>query len=141
MSVPTRSRILASSVAVALLFSAPMSAAQASTKAAVGDADNHRVISIRANTQITITLDSTFWMDATTTNLKLVKDKIQRVIPFGPTAPVGCQHPGTGCGTSIWVFKAATKGKASFTVSRNSCGEVLQCAPNKKNYVVRFIVK
>jgi len=141
MSVPTRSRILASFVAVALMLSAPMSAAQAATKLAVSDTENHRVISIKANTQITITLDSTFWMDATTTNLKMVKNKVQRVIPFGPTAPVGCQHPGTGCGTSIWVFKAATKGKASFTVSRDSCGEALQCAPNKKNYLVRFLVK
>ena len=141
MTKRSTTRIFAGLVALSLTLCAPISSAQAATKVTVTDAENHRVISIKANTQVTITLDSTFWLDATATNLKTVKAKSQKVIPFGPTAPQGCQHPGTGCGTSIWVFKATTKGKASFTVSRDSCGEAMQCTGSNGSYLVRFLVK
>ena len=118
---------------------APMNFANAAIK--LGDSDNKKTVTLKVNTGVTIALDSTFWLDAKTTNLKASKPKAIKLIPFGPTAPQGCQHPGTGCGTSTWVFKATRKGKASFTVSRDSCGEALRCTPDQSTYTVRFIVK
>ena len=141
MTNRSRTRIFAGLAALSLAVFAPINSAQAATKLAFTDAENHRVISIKANTQVSITLNSTFWLDATATNLKAVKAKSQTVIPFGPTAPEGCQHPGTGCGTSIWVFKATKKGPASFTVSRDSCGEALRCTGANATYLLRFLVK
>ena len=129
------------SVLAVLLISllAPMNIANAAIK--LGDSDNKKTVTLKVNTGVTIALDSTFWLDAKTTNLKVTKAKAIKLIPFGPTAPEGCQHPGTGCGTSTWVFKATRKGKASFTVSRDSCGEALRCTPDQSTYTVRFIVK
>jgi len=128
-------------VLVTLLIStlSHMNFANAAIK--LGDSDNKRTVTVKINTAMTISLDSTFWLDAKTTNLKVTKAKAIKLIPFGPTAPEGCQHPGTGCGTSTWVFKATRKGKASFTVSRDSCGEALRCTPEQSTYTVRFIVK
>ena len=134
-------RARAFSVLAAMLLSllAPMNFAQAAIN--LGDTDNKKTVTLKVNTGVTIALDSTFWLDATSTNLKITKPKAVKAIPFGPAAPEGCQHPGTGCGTSTWVFKATRKGKASFTVTRDSCGEALRCTPDQSTYTVRFIVK
>ena len=128
-------------VLVALLISllSPMNFANAAIK--LSDSDNKRTVTVKINTAMTISLDSTYWLDAKTTNLKATKAKAVKAIAFGPTAPEGCQHPGTGCGTSTWAFKATRKGKASFTVTRDSCGEAMRCTPDQSTYTVRFIVK
>ena len=134
-----RARAFSVLAAMLLLLLAPMNFAQAAIK--LGDTDNKKTVTLKVNNGVTIALDSTFWLDATSTNLKITKPKAVKAIPFGPAAPEGCQHPGTGCGTSTWVFKATRKGKASFTVTRDSCGEALRCTPDQSTYTVRFIVK
>ncbi|MSW03324.1 MAG: hypothetical protein F2830_03505 [Actinobacteria bacterium] len=141
MSNSMRARSLATVAVVALWLLLPTAHASAASKLAVSDSDNNRSIALKLNTQVSISLNSVFWLDATTTNLKLIKDKAQKTIAPGPTAPPGCQHPGTGCGSSTWVFKATKRGKASFTVSRLSCGEALRCSPENSSFLVRFTVK
>jgi len=136
-----RARTLAALAVLLISLLAPMHSAQAAGKISLADADNKRNISIKLNTSITIALASTYWLDAKATNLKVVKAKNVVPIPFGPTAPEGCQHPGTGCGTSTWVFKASKKGKASFTVTRDSCGEAMRCTPDQATYKLRFTIK
>jgi hypothetical protein len=131
--------IVLSALLISLL--APMHFANAAAKISLADADNKRAVSVKINTTITIALASTYWLDAATSNLKALKAKEVVAIPFGPTAPEGCQHPGTGCGTSTWVFKATKKGKASFIVTRDSCGEAMRCTPDQATYKVRFTVK
>ena len=113
----------------------------AATAKTISEAENGKTISVKSGTAVTIELQSTFWDGAKTKNLVQVKPSEIAPVTPSPTAAVGCQHPGSGCGTIKWFYKAVKKGLATFTATRTSCGEVLQCTPENSNFKVKFLVK
>jgi predicted secreted protein len=113
----------------------------ASTTKVIAEAQNGQTITVKSGAVLTIVLHSTFWDGAKTKNLVQVKPSEIAPVTPSPTAAVGCQHPGSGCGTIKWFYKAVKKGLATFTATRTSCGEVLQCTPENSNFKVKFLVK
>jgi len=113
----------------------------AATAKTISEAENGKTISVKSGTAVTIELQSTFWDGTKTKNLVQVKPSEIAPIAPSPTAAVGCQHPGSGCGTITWFYKVKKKGLATFTATRSSCGEVLQCTPENSNFKVKFLVK
>jgi len=135
----SRSKLLI--VAAASLLIIGTSSSQALTNKTITESQNGATISVKSGTVLIISLNSTFWDGAITKNLVQVKASEVAPIAPGPTAAVGCQHPGSGCGTIKWFYKAKSKGLATFTVSRTSCGEALQCNPENLTFRVKFSVK
>ena len=113
----------------------------AATAKTISEAQNGETITVKSGAVLTIVLHSTFWDGAKTKNLVQVKPSEIAPVTPSPTAAVGCQHPGSGCGTIKWFYKAVKKGLATFTATRTSCGEVLQCTPENSNFKVKFLVK
>jgi predicted secreted protein len=138
MLAPRRTYFVALIAASSLMF---MNDASAGTTTTVSELQNGRMISVRLGSNLNISLHSTYWYFDTVKNLQQVKQST--VIPTlpGPSAPAGCQHPGTGCGTVQWFYKATKKGIASFTARRTSCGEALRCTPANSKFSIKFLIK
>ena len=128
-------------VVLVVLLILGTSNSQAATTKTISEAENGKTISVKSGTAVTIELQSTFWDGTKTKNLVQVKPSEIAPIAPSPTAAVGCQHPGSGCGTIKWFYKVKKKGLATFTATRTSCGEVLQCTPENSNFKVKFLVK
>jgi predicted secreted protein len=135
----SQSKLKATALVILLILGTSNS--QAATTKTISEAENGKTISVKSGTALTIELQSTFWDGTKTKNLVQVKPS--EIIPItpSPTAAVGCQHPGSGCGTIKWFYKVKKKGLATFSATRTSCGEVLQCTPENSNYKVKFLVK
>jgi hypothetical protein len=129
------------SATLAALLVLGSTSADASTTKVIAETQNGKTITVKSGAVLTILLHSTFWAGAKTKNLLQAKPSEIASVPPRPTAPVGCQHPGSGCGTIKWFYKAMKKGLATFTATRTSCGEVLQCTPENSNFKVKFLVK
>jgi len=115
--------------------------AQAATTKVISEAQNATTISVKSGTLVTIALHSTYWDGAKVQNLVQIKPSEISPTPATPTAADGCQHPGSGCGTIKWFYKAKKKGFATFTASRTTCGEAMQCTSENSNFKVKFLVK
>lgn len=138
---PGRQKITALAFVAALLgASTPSSAA---TNLVVTEKANHKIIKMKRGSELTISLNSTYWsLNPVPSTAAIVQNKKPGVFPIfpGPNAPAGCQHPGGGCGTLTWHFKAVKIGRTTITASRNSCGEAMQCAPNQKWFTIKVVV-
>ena len=133
-------KIIGSLAIFSLMISGAASAQSATTKG-ISEGQNGKTISIKSGTNLTISLHSTYWDSAQSKNLVEIKPNEISAVDAGPTAAPGCQHPGSGCGVVKWFFKANKKGLASFTATRTSCGEAMQCTAENATYKVKFLVK
>jgi hypothetical protein len=88
----------------------------------VGEAQNGAALSVHTGEQVVVTLSSTYWAIAGSTNPAVLRSAGGPVIRPSP----GC-IPGMGCGTVTAAFTAVGAGSAVLTASRTTCGEALRC--------------
>jgi hypothetical protein len=135
---PRRKYFVALFSACSLIFT---SSASAGSLTSVSEQQNGKIINVRLGATLNISLHSTYWYFDSAKNVQQIKESTVTPILPGPSAPTGCQHPGTGCGIVKWFYKATKKGIASFTAVRTSCGEALSCTPANSKFSVKFLVK
>jgi hypothetical protein len=135
---PRRKYFVALFSACSLIF---ISSASAGSITSVSEQQNGKIINVRLGATLNISLHSTYWYFDSAKNVRQIKESTVTPILPGPSAPAGCQHPGTGCGTVKWFYKATKKGIASFTAMRTSCGEAVSCTPANSKFSVKFLVK
>ena len=138
MRIKVRSLAL-TTILLLSLFNSP--GAVAAKTLTFSESSNGHKVQVKSGSVLKITLNSTYWSADRVSNLTKIGDPVMTPIMPGPNAPANCQHPGTGCGTVVWSFKASKKGAASFSASRTSCGEALKCAPDQMLYKLNFLVK
>ena len=100
---------------------------------------NQKTIKVHVGDFLNLKLESTYWNIEPLTSQKIsqLSDPVITPIMPGPSAPAGCQLPGSGCGTIIWKLKALKKGSAQIKANRTSCGEALKCSPEDAIYIVQ----
>ena len=105
-------------------------------------ASNQKTFQLHVGDTLNLKLDSTYWtLDPINGNkIQQLTDPVITPIMPGPSAPAGCQLPGSGCGTITWKVKATKKGSAQIRATRTSCGEALKCAPQDAIYMVKIKV-
>ena len=107
------------------------------------ETQNGQIILVKKSSEFTIQLKSTYWqLVSIPTNSKVVRigsELIESVKP-GPSAPIGCQHPGSGCGKITWKFRAVSIGTSIISATRASCGEALRCTEKDQNFKVTIKV-
>lgn len=135
---PRRKYFVALFSACSLIF---ISSASAGSITSVSEQQNGKIINVRLGATLNISLHSTYWYFDSAKNVQQIKESTVTPTLPGPSAPAGCQHPGTGCGTVKWFYKATKKGIATFTAMRTSCGEALSCTPANSKFSVKFLVK
>ena len=108
-----------------------------SNAAILGESLNGKTINLKINTTFNLKLSSTYWQLA---NLKSndfitqIGTETVTLVKPGPSAPAGCKHPGSGCGTISWKFKATKTGTTKISAFRSSCGEALKCTAKEQNF-------
>jgi predicted secreted protein len=135
-----KNRILASALFSVLILPLSITSAQAASVVKITESGNGKSFSVKAGSEVQITLHSTFWSLKSISNLVGSQTPVMTAIMPGPTAPANCQLPGMGCGTVVWKFKASKTGKASFVAIRTSCGEALRCTAKTGRFSVLFKV-
>lgn len=101
------------------------------------DAASGHTITVHVGDRVSVTLHSTYWTFAASSNPAVVApDGSPAVSP----SPFGCV-PGQGCGTVKAVFVAIAPGSAHLTASRISCGEALRCTGSAGIYRLTVTVK
>jgi hypothetical protein len=123
-----------------ILPSNGLNGASAAKTFSISESNNGQKIQVLVGTILKITLHSTYWGVSSTSNLKLIGTPQISPITPSQSAPANCQHPGTGCGTVIWSFKAMKRGTAAFSATRTSCGEALRCTSDQILFKVRLNV-
>lgn len=100
------------------------------------DADDGRTVRVSPRTHIVVTLASTYWTIAPSSNPTAVRDAGGQTV-----APQlrGCV-PGGGCGTVSAGFDAVAGGSAALSASRSSCGEALRCTGSAGRWAVTVVV-
>lgn len=96
-----------------------------------GDAQNGQSISVHAGDTIRITLNTTAWTFAGSSDPSVVQKQGEQVVS---PAPHGTCLPGMNCGTTTATFKAMKPGSATVTASRLSCGEARRCVGAEGQY-------
>lgn len=97
---------------------------------AASDGQNGRTVSLHIGDSLAVTLHSTYWTFAGSSNAAVVApDGSPAVSP----SPSGCV-PGQGCGTVTATFDALAVGTAVIDASRTTCGEALLCTGSAGNY-------
>jgi hypothetical protein len=102
----------------------------------VDDTANGSTIHVRVGDLVQVTLHSTYWQMNTLTSAA-VQERVSDVVA-SPAAPG--RVPGIGAGTVVTSYVARSSGSAQITAHRTSCGEALQCAPDKQSYAVTIAV-
>ena len=127
---------------VAIMFGAPN--AHASALTTLTDKSNGKSVVFHVGDEFMLSLNSTYWNFENSFNKKII---IQiglprtEVIPPGPSAPKGCEHPGSGCGTNSVRFVVKSKGVTYIQAHRDSCGEAIRCTSANSKYKIKLIVK
>jgi hypothetical protein len=107
-------------------------------------ANNNQTLKVSVGQSFRVTLDSTYWEFSTTFNKNVLssnnKPSITLIQP-GPTAPQGCQHPGSGCGSISFLYKVKSAGTTTITAVRSSCGEAIQCTPANSKFKLTILAK
>jgi len=94
------------------------------------DAANGHTVTLHVGDSLTVTLHSTYWGFAESSNsVVLVSDGVPAVSP----SPSGCV-PGQGCGTVVAAFDANAVGTAVVRAARTTCGEALRCTGGAGSY-------
>ena len=138
MNLKSRSLALSIILMFSLLNSSGALAAKTLT---FSQTSNGHKVQVKSGSVLKITLNSTYWSADKVSNLTKIGEPVITPIMPGPNAPANCQHPGMGCGTVVWSFKAIKKGAASFSASRTSCGEALKCTPDQMLYKLNILIK
>jgi hypothetical protein len=119
--------------------SSPVQGAKGSASSVVRDVDdtaNGSTVHVHVGDVVRVTLHSTYWqMNAPST--AALQERISDVVA-SPPAPG--RVPGLGAGTVVTTYVAHTSGTAQITAHRTSCGEALQCTPDKQSYAVTIAV-
>src|SRR5215831_13512450 len=141
MSVSVRGRTgLAVAVTVAIAAIACGAAGASSSGAVrampvtVTEADNGRTVTAAQGSVVTVTLHSTYWTFAGSSNSAVLQAVGQ------PLASPGSCPPGVGCGQVTATFTAVGAGRADVTASRSSCGEALSCTGGSGSFRVSVVV-
>ena len=124
----------------ALIFSG--NSAQAASKI-VTRMNDGQIISVVKGATFSLSLDSSYWSFTKikkTASVKEIGEVISTPIAPSPSAPPGCNHPGSGCANLTWKFRATKLGSAKLSATRQSCGEALACAPEEQNFSVTIKV-
>jgi len=135
--VPGRARLAVAAVALVVLGCGASSSSVSSAPPApvtLTDADNGRTVSVAPCAQLTVTLGSTYWTFAGSSNSAVLRQVGQ------PVASPGACPPGVGCGQVSASFVAVAPGRAEVTASRSSCGEALSCTGGSGTYRVSVVV-
>lgn len=115
---------------ISFLF-ANLATASAATPITLSEANNHRVVTVKVNSQIFLILHSKYWMVATPNPNGALQLQDTSVAPLGTPDPSprtpGCRVIGAGCGTQKWVFVATRIGVAVLRANRTTCGEAMRC--------------
>ena len=98
------------------------------------DTANGQTISIGLGHNLTVTLNSTYWMFGGSSDPAVLEQAGQ------PTYKGTACVPGGGCGTASLRFKALAPGRAVVTATRTSCGEALACGPDQSTYSITVMV-
>jgi hypothetical protein len=102
----------------------------------LGDSDSGRTVTVSRGTQIVVTLGSTYWTIAPSSNGRAVSG--ESTPAYSPQMS-GCV-PGQGCGTVTAQFQAVGDGSADLSASRTSCGEALRCTGSAGSWRVTVVV-
>jgi hypothetical protein len=89
------------------------------------EADRGKPIMLAVGGTISITLHSTYWSAATSSDESVLAPARDPVVS---PAPPGTCLPGIGCGTVTSVFVARSIGQAVLTAGRTVCGEARSCS-------------
>lgn len=100
----------------------------------VTDADNGRTVTLARGGRLTVTLASTYWSIAGSSDPAVLR------LDGQPLASPGSCPPGVGCGQVTATFTAVGPGRAEVTASRSSCGEALSCTGGAGSYRVAVVV-
>jgi hypothetical protein len=101
------------------------------------DAENGGTIIVRIGDRLTVTLHSTYWSFAGSSNADVIApDGLPTVSPM----PSGCV-PGQGCGKVVAAFDAIAVGTSEITATRITCGEALRCTGSAGSYRVTVVVR
>lgn len=106
--------------------------------------NNNQTLKVSVGQSFRVTLDSTYWEFSNAFNKKVLssnnKPSITLIQP-GPTAPQGCQHPGSGCGSISFLYTVKSAGTTVITATRSSCGEAIQCTPANSKFKLTILAK
>jgi len=102
----------------------------------IGDKDNGKTFNATVGTHIQVVLHSTYWQFAQVTN-PAIKQLGEPVAAPDTSVRV----PGGGAGILTIQYDAVAPGQATIQANRNTCGEVLLCAPDQSNWQVTIAVK
>ncbi len=102
-----------------------------------GDGQNGQSVSARVGDIVTVTLDSTAWTIAGSSDASVLQERGAQVVS---PAPPGSCLPGMGCGTTSAAFKAVRAGTATVTATRLSCGEARRCVGPEGAYSLTVLV-
>ena len=94
------------------------------------DAQNGRTVTLHVGDSLDITLHSTYWRFAGSSNAAVVAPEASPTV--SPSAS-GCVA-GQGCGTVTASFDALAVGTAVIDASRTTCGEALLCTGSAGSY-------
>ncbi|HSS60190.1 MAG TPA: hypothetical protein VLK30_01895 [Candidatus Limnocylindrales bacterium] len=100
---------------------------------AAADAQNGLTLKVRAGDTVRVTLGSTTWTIAGSSDPAVLEQESAQVVS---PAPTGQCVAGEGCGTTSAVFRALKHGVATIDASRVSCGEARLCAGAEGSYQV-----
>jgi hypothetical protein len=109
---------------------------QPSAPVELSENDSGRSVTIQRGESITVVLHSTYWSMLTPSNPTVLE---QQGSPIISPRLQGCV-PGQGCGTVAAHYLAVATGQSQLAANRETCGEALLCAPDKKNWRVTVTV-
>jgi hypothetical protein len=99
-----------------------------------GDDQNGQSITLHPGQTLLVTLASTYWSIAGSSNANVLA---AIGAPTTSPAPTGtCPVAGSGCGVVSETFRAVAVGTAQVTASRVSCGEAMRCTGANGHYQV-----
>jgi predicted secreted protein len=101
----------------------------------VRQADQGRRISVTKNSTVVVRLNSTYW-------------RLQPASGSGVLHLIGTNvHrdangvPGSGRGTIVARYRAASAGQAVVSATRTVCGEAMACSPTQRSFRVTVVVR
>ena len=112
-------------------------AAPAAAVVAAGDADNGHTITLQTGQLLHVSLSSTYWTLADSSDPNVLRERGTPVVSPQPSACV----PGAGCGTASAVYVAVAAGTAHVTASRTSCGEAMGCTGSSGSWSLTVVVR
>ncbi|HSX40781.1 MAG TPA: hypothetical protein VLF68_04150 [Candidatus Saccharimonadales bacterium] len=102
----------------------------------ISEPQNGTMVTVQKGAAVTVTLHSTYWEFQPISDATVLKPNGNSVTEPDMTVKI----PGTGAGTITQSFTALSTGTATFSATRTTCGEALQCAADQKLFKVTIVV-